>query len=145
MRIKILLVLFLFLTNTIAHAEPLQTQYLDNGAEVHVLKAKVAKNNVLTVVLRYDNNTGSSMRVSYYLEHVYFIDPKENKKYYVLSDQDGNGIASPRSSRSIRSDYFNPGAKMIVWFKFPAPASDTETINLVIPQTVPFDDLPITR
>jgi hypothetical protein len=37
------------------------------------------------------------------------------------------------------------GAKKLVWFKFPAPPATAETINLVIPDVLPFEELAISR
>ena len=145
MKLKLLSFTLLLSLSFLVHAEPLQTQYLDNGAELNILKARVAKNNVLTIVAQYDNTSGADFKASYHFKHVYYIDPEENKKYHVLKDENEKYIASPASSGFLQTAWMKPGAKSIIWFKFPAPASETSTINLMLRGATPFDDLPITR
>ena len=146
-----ILCLMLALWISPAGAEPLQTQYHSNGSEASALKASIS-NQVLTVVIRYNNTSGAEMRESYPIEEVYYIDPGENKKYHVLKDENGKWIANPVSNHGrigvVGRDWdmkIKADAKAVVWFKFPEPASGANTINLVIPNLTPFDGLPIKR
>lgn len=132
-------------------AEALQTQYHDSGAEVHAVKAKVA-DGVLTVIIRYQNDTGGKIEEDFPLSEVYYIDPEENKKYSVLRDENGKWIANPVNNQGkigvVGRDWgldIENGQAKIMWFKFPEPASDSDTINFVVPNVTPFDGLAISR
>ena len=149
--IKYLLIVLATVLSTSVLAGPLQTQYHNGGAEVSVLKAKIA-DGVLTVILRYDNMGGDKIRESYPLKEVYYIDPAVNKKYHVLKDENGKWIANPVNTdgRIGAVGHTWPftveeGKKKVVWFKFPAPTSSTTKVNLVVPNITPFDDLPVNR
>lgn len=130
---------------------PLQTQYHDSGAEVHAIKAAVA-DGVLTVIIRYQNDTGGKIEESYPVSEVYYIDPAENKKYSVLQDENGKWIANPVNNQGkigvVGRDWglaIENGAAKVMWFKFPEPASGGETVNLVVPNVTPFDGLTVSR
>lgn len=130
-----------------------QTQMAMSGdMEVDVLRADV-KEGVLTVQLLYRNTGNKEAHVRYPVEEVYYIDLKEKKKYHVLKDSKGEWIAAPVARSGIGTESgsaANPlkiaaGGKQIVWFKFPAPPDAVVKVNLVVPNVVPFEDLPITR
>ena len=38
-----------------------------------------------------------------------------------------------------------PEGKTVVWFKFPAPSNNVQTINLVIPNVLPFEELTLSQ
>lgn len=132
-------------------ADSLQTQYHDSGAEVHAIKAKAA-DGVLTVIVRYQNDTGSKIEEDYPVSEVYYIDPAENKKYSVLQDENGKWIANPVNNQGkigvVGRDWglgIDHGTSKVMWFKFPEPASGGDSINLVVPNVTPFDGLAISR
>ena len=132
-------------------ADPLQTQYHDSGAEVHALKAKAA-DGVLTVIIRYQNDTGGKIEEDYPVSEVYYIDPAENKKYSVMQDENGKWIANPVNNQGkigvVGRDWglgIEHGTSKVMWFKFPEPASGGDSINLVVPNITPFDGLPVSR
>ncbi len=134
-----------------ASAAALQTQYHGSGAEVDVIKAQVA-GDVLTVVVRYRNDSGSGLEENSPLEEVYYIDPAENKKYQVLKDENGKWIANPVNNNGrigvVCRDWgfkLESGAATVMWFKFPAPASGADAVNFVLPNVTPFDALPLAR
>jgi len=134
-------------------ASAVQTQPAMSGdMEVDVLKADV-KDDILTVALAYRNTGAQAATVGYRLDDVYFVDPSEKKKYQVLKDSKGEWLGAPVARGAIGTDtgsQANPlsvpaKGKAAVWFKFPAPPESTTKINLVIPDVLPFEDLPITR
>lgn len=148
---RLLIAGLLFFTSPALLAQSLQTQYHNSGAEVHVLKAHVA-DAVLTVVVRYQNTTGAKIEENYPVAEVYYIDPAENKKYSVLKDENGKWIANPVNNHgligTVGRDWgleIEAGSASVLWFKFPAPASGHDTVNLVIPNITPFDGLPVSR
>lgn len=149
--LKSLMVLMVLAVAPAWAAEPLQTQYHDSGAEVHAIKAKVA-NGVLTVIVRYQNDTGDEFEENFPISEVYYIDPAENKKYSVLQDENGKWIANPVNNHGrigvVGKDWgmdVEAGKSKVIWFKFPEPASAGDTINLVVPNVTPFDGLAISH
>ena len=126
-------------------ADPLQTQMSMSGdMDVDVLKASIL-DNIFTVVLVYRNNGEAKERIYYNFAGVYFIDDTEKKKYHVLKDSNNRWIGAPMNSAGDISKKIAAGGKQLVWFKFPAPPATVESINLVIPGVLPFEELAISR
>ena len=126
-------------------ADPLQTQMSMSGdMDVEVLKASIL-DNIFTVVLLYRNNGEAKERIYYNFAGVYFIDDTEKKKYHVLKDSNNRWIGAPMNSAGDISKKIAAGGKQLVWFKFPAPPATVESINLVIPGVLPFEELAISR
>ena len=126
-------------------ADPLQTQMSMSGdMDVEVLKASIL-DNIFTIVLLYRNNGEAKERVYYNFAGVYFIDDTEKKKYHVLKDSNNRWIGAPMNSAGDISKKIAAGGKQLVWFKFPAPPATVESINLVIPGVLPFEELAISR
>lgn len=131
----------------------IQTQIAMSGEiEVDVVKANV-RNGILTVVLAYRNTGTQSTGIQYRLKDVYYIEDSEQKKYQVLKDSQDNWIAAPvargmiaiEGGSSARAVEVLPEGKTVVWFKFPAPSNNVQTINLVIPNVLPFEELTLSR
>lgn len=126
-------------------ADPIQTQSTTEGdVEVDVIKASV-KEGTLTIQLAYRNKAGEPAKFYFDAKDVYYIDEKEKKKYHVLKDNKETYIASPIRSKETVLFEIQPKGKMISWYKFPAPASGATKINLVVPNVLPFEDLPISQ
>ena len=126
-------------------ADPLQTQMSMSGdMDVDVIKASIL-DNIFTVVLVYRNNGEAKERIYYNFAGVYFIDDTEKKKYHVLKDSNNRWIGAPMNSAGDISKKIAAGGKQLVWFKFPAPPATVESINLVIPGVLPFEELAISR
>ena len=134
-------------------ADAIQTQPATQGdLEVDVIKA-AAKEGILTIQLMYRNKGTSDANIrSYKLADVYFLDTQDKKKYQVLKDSQNAFLAAPAVGGNIGSGWdgssslgIPAGGKLIVWFKFPAPPASTTKINLVVPDVLPFEDLPISQ
>ncbi len=131
----------------------IQTQIAMSGEiEVDVVKANV-RDGILTVVLAYRNTGTQSTGIQYRLKDVYYIENSEKKKYQVLKDSQDNWIAAPvargmiaiEGGTSARAVEVLPKGKTVVWFKFPAPLNNVQTINLVVPNVLPFEELILSR
>ncbi len=126
-------------------ADPLAAPVSMSGdMDVEVLKASIL-DNIFTVVLLYRNNGEAKERIYYNFAGVYFIDDTEKKKYHVLKDSNNRWIGAPMNSAGDISKKIAAGGKQLVWFKFPAPPATVESINLVIPGVLPFEELAISR
>jgi hypothetical protein len=135
-------------------AKAIQTQMgMTGDVEVDLVKANV-QDGVLTVTLSYRNNGKADMKLKQIsLEEVYFLSEAEKKKYHVLKDSKGAWIAAPvaRGVLGYESGFganpviVSPAGKAVVWFKFPAPPDSVAMVNLVVPDVMPFDKMPISR
>lgn len=66
---------------------------------------------------------------------VHLIDPVNKKKYFVVRDSDNRCVCS-RDLKPIE-----PGGRLTLWAKFPAP--DVQRVTLIVPHFIPMDDVPI--
>jgi hypothetical protein len=141
-----LLAVLLLLVGTLpSAADPIQTQSASQGdLEVDVIKA-AAKEGILTIQIAYRNPGNSQAPIKYGLGDVYFLDTQDKKKYHVLKDSQGAFLAAPDNGYGEISGTVPASGKIIVWFKFPAPPASTTKINLVVPNVLPFEDLPIAQ
>jgi hypothetical protein len=126
---------------------------MTGNVEVDLLKAKVQE-GILTVTLAYRNTGKEDAQLKEIaIDDVYFISETEKKKYLVLKDSKGDWIAAPVARGKIATETgfgtnpitVAPGSKAIVWFKFPAPPDNVATVNLVVPDVMPFDKVPVSR
>jgi hypothetical protein len=141
----LLYLIFSLLASPLTKAgDVVQTQSATSGGyEADVIKAS-AKGDILTVQLAYRNTGNENVELMYALQNVYYIDEKEKKKYHVLKDSQNVYLGSPNLLNDINTRLI-AGGKLIVWFKFPAPPVSTTKISLIVPEVLPFEDLPIFR
>jgi hypothetical protein len=132
----------------------IQTQMaLSGDVEVDIKKATV-KDDILTFIFVFRNTGTKDANINHDVANIYYIDKTENKKYHVLKDDQKKYIAAPVAHGKIGyhnyAHYTKPvviagGAKKIMWFKFPAPPAAVNKVDLILPEVLPFEDLPITR
>lgn len=135
-------------------AKSIQTQMgMTGDVEVDVIQANV-REGILTVTLAYRNNGKEKNTLrTYPIDEVYFISEIEKKKYHVLKDSKAEWIASPvarnmlgfETGGGVMAVEIPSGGKVVVWFKFPAPGDNVQVVNLVVPDVLPFEKLPIAR
>lgn len=124
-------------------AEPAQTQYGPDNAEVDLMSAKVT-GDIMTVTLRYRTMPGESMGTKYPIEEVSYIDDASSKRYGVLQDEAEDWLASPKNAVGNISINIYDDAE-ITWFKFPAPPPEAQTISINVPEVSPFDGVSVQR
>ncbi|MGH1540405.1 MAG: hypothetical protein ACRBHB_08275 [Arenicella sp.] len=149
---KILLLSSLIISGYASAANYLDTQYGQDGVEVHLLKAKVT-NNVLTVSFMVENTTGEKVDFkSMVIGSVNYT--SSDKKYPVLKDAEGKWLASTitydeswsydslfTSSKSPNKLHFIKLAdkkKRVGWVKFEAPQEGGWPIEVALPGVSPF-------
>jgi hypothetical protein len=110
------------------------------------------KEGVLTIKARFRNTSNKSSHLTLIRyppqgDHERFYVTAGNKKLFILRDSEGTYL----SSNSVGNDVGNsvevklePGQTFLWWAKYPAPSSDVKKINLMMPVTAPFEDVPIT-
>lgn len=133
-----------------APAEPLASAPTNwDGVEISLM-ALERKGNVLTVKWAVTNgDERSSVRFGLTSKATsYLVDEENGTKYYVLTDQDGNALASEHAWIDGNtwgiSDTLEAGATARYWAKFPAPPPEVKTLTVMFDQTEPFEEVPIT-
>lgn len=134
-----------------APAEPLASAPANwPGVEVSLM-ALERKGNVLTVKWAVSNGGDEQATLRFGLTSKatsYLVDEENGTKYYVLTDQDGNALASEHAYIDGNtwgiSDYLEAGATVRYWAKFPAPPPEVKTLTVLFDQTEPFEEVPIT-
>jgi hypothetical protein len=128
-------------TGTVASATVLQVQEVNEPGMLAELTEVTRKDGVLTVKIRF-RNTGTDV-----LHHAFetghgaydrFYVTAGTQKYFVLKDTEGEPLAPKYLDVNL-----DPGATSTWWAKFPAPPASETTIDLVIPDAPPFEDVPI--
>jgi hypothetical protein len=132
-------------------AEPIATADT-NWEDVTVNLMTVSrKGNILTVKFAAVNNGSAAAKVAFGFtgnDVCYAVDEDSGSKYYVLTDQEGNPVASakdwmPNSTAGINRE-IAPGKSLRVWMKLPAPPPEVSSISLFLNETDPIEDVPIT-
>lgn len=109
------------------------------------------KGNILTVKFAAVNNGSETQKVAFGFtgnDVCYVVDEENGSKYYVLTDEEGNPVASakewmPNSTSGINRE-IAPGKTLRVWMKLPAPPPEVSAISLFLNETDPIEDVPIT-
>jgi hypothetical protein len=126
------------------------TRFGPGDLEVDLMRAGVT-GDTLAVELRCRNpNKYRSVIIKFPIEQVSVIDDATSRRYGVLKDQAGQYLAAPmidRSGNPIQSIYSYIGgeSKSVMWFKFPAPPPQAQTVSINIPKIAPFDNIRIQR
>jgi hypothetical protein len=101
------------------------------------------KDGVLTVKIRFRNTGTEDINHGFETQHGRydrFYVTAGTQKYFVLKDTEGEPLAPKYLDVSL-----DPGQTSTWWAKFPAPPASETTIDLVIPDAPPFEDIPITN
>lgn len=126
---------------TPAPATVLQVQEVNAPGMQAELTEVTRKDGVLTVKLRFRNTGAEETYHNFDTGHgAYdrFYVTAGDQKFFVLKDTEGASLAPRYLTVSL-----DPGATSTWWAKFPAPPTSESTIDLVIPDAPPFEDVPI--
>lgn len=150
----LLLLLLLLLVPPVAvfaAAEPIATAAMNvDGLELDVVSVE-RKGNVLTVKWAV-RNTGTDKAQALFSmvgdgASTYVVDEENGAKYYVLTDQEGQILASMHeytgsNRHGIRQDV-EPGATKRYWAKFPAPPPEVGEVTLFFTEAEPLEGVAI--
>jgi hypothetical protein len=101
------------------------------------------KEGVLTIKVRFKATAETTLSLPY--KDTYVMDTAAGKKYEVLHDSEGNPLASTNTYyRDKVYVTIKAGESNKIWWKFPAPPAETKTITFSVPNSEPFEDVPIT-
>jgi hypothetical protein len=99
---------------------------------------------VLTLKVRFKAGAGGA-RLELPYSATYVVDVAAGKKYFVLRDSDKAPVATTSQIFTDKiQERIEPGATFSAWWKFPAPPHTTKRISFFIPESEPFEDVPIT-
>lgn len=120
----------------------LQAQEVDatTGLVAEIIEA-TRKEGVLTVKVRFRNTGSESVYKGFETHHggySLFYVTAGNQKFFILKDSEGEPLAPKYLNVSL-----DPGQAMTWWGKFPAPPPSEATIDLVMPDMPPFEDVPV--
>ena len=149
---KILLITLLALSANVHAVVYLDTQFAQDGVEVHLIKVNVA-NKVLTVAFMVENSTGNQVKFnSMVVGNANYT--SSDRKYPVLKDANGKWLASTitysnsgstnalfTSKASPQSNhylYLGNKSKRVGWVKFQAPEDNNWPIEVTLPGVSPF-------
>jgi hypothetical protein len=133
-------------TSSSASAQKADTEW--DGISVELTSVTKGEGDTLTIKLKYTNNGSKPVNVSKVgqftsenvAEKVYYIDPKNKKKYLVIKDSENHAVAS-----NMKYLELEPGASKAGWLKLPAPPADVKTITVYLPGAPPFEGVAITQ
>ena len=125
-------------------AQKVDTEW--DGVSVELTSVTKGEGDTLTIKFKYTNNGSKPIDVSKVgqfshdnvAEKVYYIDPKNKKKYLVIKDSAGNELAS-----NMKYLELEPGASKAGWLKLPAPPADVKTITVFLPGAPPFEGVAV--
>jgi hypothetical protein len=133
-------------TSSSSTAKKADTEW--DGISVELTSVTKGDGDTLTIKLKYTNNGSKPVNVSKegqftsenVAEKVYYIDPKNKKKYLVIKDSEGHAVASNMKYLELEA-----GASKAGWLKLPAPPADVKTITVYLPGAPPFEGVAITQ
>jgi hypothetical protein len=128
--------------------EPIAEDAEWDNVTVEFKEAKVTSGGTLTLKFKYTNNGSEQVDISRLgkfdhddvIEHVYFVDTKNNKKYLIVKDSEGKPLGT-----MLQYFVLGPGESKSAWAKFPAPPEGVETITIYLPGAPPIEDVAIIK
>ncbi len=123
------------------------------GAHIDIIELKRASGG--TVNLKFTISNSGSEKLTLYSAYlgdnhvsadnyrdvsgIHLLDPVNKKKYFVVTDAERKCVCS----KEIPD--VEPGGKLNLWAKFPAPPPEVTKVSIEIPHFAPIDDVPISQ
>ncbi|MGH8058437.1 MAG: hypothetical protein ACREOH_14575, partial [Candidatus Entotheonellia bacterium] len=117
-----------------------------SGVKVELTSIERTSGNMLTIKFKYSNDGSKEVDISRLgqfsaenvLDHVYYVDTKNKKKYLVVKDAQGKALGT-----NLKYFKLAPNESKSSWGKFPEPPADVQKIAVYLPGAPPFEDVPI--
>ena len=127
-------------------AKPMVEEAEWPGVTAELTSVERSSGNMLTIKFKYTNAGSDKVeiaRLGQYshdnvLDHVYYIDAKNQKKYLVVKDAEKKALGT-----NLKYFTLAPGESKAAWGKFPEPPADVQKISIYLPGAPPFEDVPI--
>lgn len=131
-----------------AAPEPVVEDTERGDVTVEFKEARLTSGGTITLKFKYSNNGSEPIDISRagkydhddVIEHVYFVDTANNKKYLVVKDNEGKPLGT-----NLKYFVLGAGESKNAWAKFPAPPEGVETITLYLPGAPPIEDVTIIK
>jgi hypothetical protein len=149
---KLVLLCVLFLSLPLVAAPIASAPMNIKGLEIDLLSVE-RRANVLTVKWAVRNTGDNRANAQFALVEnkpsTYAVDEDSGTKYFVLTDKEGNVLATEhvwvKSGSYGINDDLDPGATQRYWMKLPAPPPAVKNINLFFTDAAePFEAVAIT-
>lgn len=127
-------------------AKPMVEETEWQGVTAELTSVERSSGNMLTIKFKYTNAGADKVeiaRLGQYshdnvLDHMYYIDAKNKKKYLVVKDAEKKALGT-----NLKYFTLAPGESKAAWGKFPEPPADVQKISVYFPGAPPFEDVPI--
>ncbi|MEZ0472995.1 hypothetical protein [Luteimonas salinilitoris] len=129
-----------------AAAAPIATQTGPKGSQWDLSKVAVT-GNVLTVQFNVRTGDENLWNPSFPLSDVSVLDDATSQRYSPLQDSSGKPMAAPLNTindKMLKLD-IKKNSNGVIWLKFPAPPTTSQTVSINIPEVAPFDGVAIQR
>lgn len=121
-----------------------------DGIEVDLLSIE-RKGNVLTIKWAVRNQASAKREVLFALTGTsvttFVVDEENGTKYYALTDQEGNVLATEHEWVSSGTygikDEVGPGGTKRFWAKLPAPPPEVKKLTVFFSEAEPLEDVTI--
>ena len=124
-----------------APAAAIQSQPGPDGSQVDLIKLAVT-GDILTATFRCSSQEKINT-TAFRVDQISIIDDATSQRISILKDNSGDWVASSVSGNAMMVGCeVKPG---IFWAKFPAPPATSKTVSINLPDTAPFDGVPVTR
>lgn len=118
-----------------------------DGVTAELISVTRTDGDSITIKFKYSNAGQKTVELAQALTDyspnnlatmVYYVDPKNKKKYSVIKDTSGQFLAS-----GMKGVKLEPGESKIGWAKLPAPPAGVASISVYLPGTPPFEGVKI--
>ncbi|MBI3325177.1 MAG: OmpA family protein [Nitrospinae bacterium] len=127
-------------------AKPMVEETEWEGVKVELTSVERAPGNTLTIKFKYTNEGSKEVNISHLgqfgsdnvVNHVYYVDNKNKKKYLVVKDAQGKTLGT-----NLAFFKLDPNQSKSAWARFPEPPADVQKLSWFFPGAPPFEDVPI--
>lgn len=117
-----------------------------SGVKAELTSVERTSGNMLTIKFKYTNTGSDKVDISRLgrfdhdnvVDHMYYIDAKNKKKYLVVKDAEKKALGT-----NLKYFALAPGESKAAWGKFPEPPADVDKISVYLPGAPPFEDVTI--
>lgn len=113
-----------------------------DGISIELVSVERAPGDTILIKFKYistrENVTRIDTEAGQSVESIYYIDPKNKKKYVIIKDDNNQPVSSSLYELEVPAN----GTKS-AWAKFPAPPADVTSISVYLTGAPPFENVPI--
>jgi Cytochrome oxidase complex assembly protein 1 len=127
----------------------IQTQEANEEGVVGELTECRRSEGVLTLKIRFRNTSNKAVNLTFdqwgsNSDQAKYYVTAGNKKYFMLTDADGQVLSTNTAFNNGMSVNLDPGKTFLWWAKYPAPPAEVRKIDVMMAVTPPFEDVPVT-